>query len=93
MLHAGETWPLTKISLHHLQSNSRAIIRQVCSIKPEDVATVWSSELLAKLELENLDLILRKGFASLDMWGFLVVQPEQHVIYRLTGGPRWHGRN
>ena len=30
-------------------------------IKPQDVATVRSSELLAKLELEDLDLILREG--------------------------------
>ena len=34
--------------------------RQICSIKPEDVATVRSSELLAKLELEDLNLILRE---------------------------------
>ena len=70
MLHASETWPLTKISMHRMQCNSRAIIRQVCSIKSEDVATVWSSELLAKLELEDLDLVLRKGFAGLDIWAF-----------------------
>ena len=55
MLHASETWPLTKINL---QSSDRAIIRQICSIKPEDVATVRSSELLAKLE--DYDLILRE---------------------------------
>ena len=35
------------------------MIRQICSIKPEDVATVRSSKLLAKLELEDHDLILR----------------------------------
>ena len=35
------------------------MIRQVCSIKAEDVARVRSSELLAKLQLEDLDLILR----------------------------------
>ena len=35
--------------------------RRVCGIKPEDVATVRSSELLAKLEHEDLDLILREG--------------------------------
>ena len=58
MLHASETWPLTKKNLQHLQRNDRAMIRQICSIKPEDVATVRSSELLAKLELEDLDLIL-----------------------------------
>ena len=57
MLHASETWPLTKTNL---QRNDRAMIRQICSIKPEDVATVSSSELLAKLELEDLDLILRE---------------------------------
>ena len=36
------------------------MIRQICSIKLKDVATVRSSELLAKLELEELDLILRE---------------------------------
>ena len=36
------------------------MIRQICSIKPEDVARVRSSELLAKLQLEDLDLILRE---------------------------------
>ena len=65
MLHASKTWPLIKT---YLQRNDRAMIRQICSIKPEDVATVRSSELLAKLELENLDLILREGFAGLGMW-------------------------
>ena len=58
MLHASETWPLTKTNLQRL--HDRAMIRQICSIKPEDVATVRSSELLAKLELEDLDLILRE---------------------------------
>ena len=59
MLHASETWPLTKTNLQRLQRNDRATIRQICSIKPEDVATLRSSKLLAKLELEDLDLILR----------------------------------
>ena len=57
MLHVSETWPLTKTNLQPLQRNDRAMIRQICSIKPDDVATVRSSELLAKLELENLNLI------------------------------------
>ena len=61
MFHASETWPLTKTNLQHLQRNDRAMIRQICSIKPENVATVRSSELLAKLELEDLDLILREA--------------------------------
>ena len=44
MLHASETWPLTKMNLQRLQHNDRAMIRQICSIKPEDVATVRSSK-------------------------------------------------
>ena len=60
MLHASETWPLTKTNLQRLQRNDRAMIRQICRIKPEDVARVRSSDLLAKLQLEDLDLILRE---------------------------------
>ena len=60
MLHASETWSLTKTNLQRLQRNDRAMIRQICSIKPEDVATVRLSEILAKLEFEDLHLILRE---------------------------------
>ena len=60
ILHASETWPLTKTNLQRLQRNDRAMIRQICSIKPGDMATVRSSKLLAKLLLEDLDLILRE---------------------------------
>ena len=60
MLHASETWPLTKTNLQCLQRNDRAMIRQICSIKPEEVARVRSSKLLAKLQLEDLNLILRE---------------------------------
>ena len=59
-LHASETVPLTKMNLQRLQCNDRAMIGQICSIKPEDVATVRSSKLLVKLEFEDLDLILRE---------------------------------
>ena len=57
MLYASKTWPLTKMNL---QRNDRAMIRQICSSKPEDVAMVRSNELLPKLELEDLNLILRE---------------------------------
>ena len=60
VLHASETWPLTKTNLQRLQRNDRAMLRQICSVKPENVARVRSSELLAKLQLEDLDLILRQ---------------------------------
>ena len=82
MLHASETWPLTKTNL---QRNDMAMIRQICSIKPPDVAMVRSSELLAKLE--DLDLILReRRLRWLGYMERLVVQSEQHVIYRLMAG-------
>ena len=55
ILHAIETWTLTKTNL---QRNNRAMIRQICSTKPKDVAKVRSREQLAKLE--DLDLILRE---------------------------------
>ena len=77
------------MNLQRLQRNDRAMIRQICSIKPEDVGTVRSSKLLAKLELEGPRPHFEREKASL---GVLVVQSEQHVIYRLMasggqGGP------
>ena len=84
MLHASETWPLTKTNLQRLQRNDRAMIRQICRIKPEEVAMVRSSKLLAKLELENLDLILRReGFAGLPGNG-----TSSNVMIKL-GVPIW----
>ena len=53
--YTGFTHQLTKTNLQH---NDRAMIRQICSIKPENVATATSKELLAKLK--DLDLILRE---------------------------------
>ena len=60
MLHASETWPLTNPSLQHLQPNDRAMIRQICNVKPQDTATIRSTELLAWLGIEDLDLILKE---------------------------------
>ena len=57
MLHANETWPLTKPSL---QRNDRAMIRQICNVKPQDTATIRSTKLLARLGIEDLDLILKE---------------------------------
>ena len=60
MLHASETWPLTKPSLQRLQQNDRAMIRQICNVKPQDTANIRSTELLARLGIEDLDLILKE---------------------------------
>ena len=59
MLHASETWQLTKPNLC-LQRNDRAMIRQVCSVKPQDIVTTRSNELHARLGVEDLDLILKE---------------------------------
>ena len=58
MLHASETWPLTKPNLQRLQWNDRAMIRQNCNVKPKDTVTI--NELLAGLGIEDLDLILKE---------------------------------
>ena len=60
MLHASETWPLTKPSLQSVQQNDRAMIRQNCNVKPQDTANIRSTELLARLGIEDLDLILKE---------------------------------
>ena len=36
------------------------MIRQICNVKPQDIVTTRSSELLAWLGIEDLDLILKK---------------------------------
>ena len=60
MLHACETWPLTKPNLQHLQRNDRALIRQICNFRPQDIVTTRSNELLVRLGIEDLDLILKE---------------------------------
>ena len=61
MLHVSESWLFTKTNLQRVQHNDRAMIRQTCSIKPEE----GHASRFAKLELENIDI---EGFAGLDMW-------------------------
>ena len=51
----------TKTNLQRLQRNNRAMFRQICSIKPEDVATVSQASYLQRLSLMTLSyLILRE---------------------------------
>ena len=99
MLHASESWPLTKMNLQRLQRNDRAMIRQICSIKPEDVATVRSSQLLVKLQLEDLDLILRErrlrwvGHVECSSGAIRTAYDIQIEGRRGQRGPSKHGRN
>ena len=60
MLHASETWALTKPNLQRVQRNDRVMIRQICNVKLQDTVTIRSNELLAQLGIEDLDLILKE---------------------------------
>ena len=60
MLHASETWPFTKPNLERLQRNDRAMIRQICNVRLQDIVTTTSNELLVWLGIEDLDLILKE---------------------------------
>ena len=60
MLHASETWPLTKPDLQRLQRNDRAMIRQICGIQAKDISSVRSMSLLGKLGLADLECVLRE---------------------------------
>ena len=72
MLHSSETWPLTRPDLQRLRHNNRAIIRHTCIVKPEDVATLRSNKLLAQLEIDYLDIILREKDSL--VWKRLTIQ-------------------
>ena len=60
MLHASGTWPLTKPNLQRLQRNNRAMIKQICNVRSQDIVTTRSNELLVWLGIEDLDLILKE---------------------------------
>ena len=44
---------------HRLHRNDRAMIRQICNVKPQDVTT-RSNELLTRLGIEDLELVLKE---------------------------------
>ena len=55
MLHASET-AIVKAK----PQNDRAMIRQTCNVKPQDTVVPRCNELLAGLDNEDLDLILKE---------------------------------
>ena len=97
MLHASKAWPLTKPNLQRLQRNDRAMIRQICNVRPQDIVTTRSKELLVQLGIEDLDSFWRREDSDgMDMWNAPMVQSGQPLTYRLIesvglGGPKWHG--
>ena len=57
MFHASETWPLTKPNRQRLQRNDRTMIRQICKVKPQDIVTTRSTEIFARLGIEDLHIL------------------------------------
>ena len=66
MLNVSETWPLTRPDLQRLRRNDRAMIRQICNVTPDDVATVRSKYLLAQYEIDNLREKRLRWFVHID---------------------------
>ena len=58
MLHASETFHWESQTFNKI--NDRAMIRQICNVKQQDIVTIQSNELLALLGIEDLDLILKE---------------------------------
>ena len=72
MLHASETWPLTKPNLQRLQRNDMAMIRQICNVRPQDVVTPGPMSYLRGLPLRIWTSFWRReGSAGMDMWNAL----------------------
>ena len=65
MFHVSETWPLARPYLQHLHCNDRAMIRQICNVKPDVVATVRSKKLSAQLEIDYVVVNLREKRLSI----------------------------
>ena len=89
MLHASETWPLQS----PVSRVCSEMIRQICNVKPQDTATIRSTELLAWLGIEDLDLILKeRRLHWLDIGKAATVQFRKPLTYRMMesvdlGGP------
>ena len=93
MLHASETWPLTKPNLQLLLLWS-------------DRSAMWGRKILSPpgpisylcglaLKIWN-SFCRREDSDGMDMWNAPMVQSRQPLTYRLMesvdlGGPRWHG--
>ena len=75
MLHASETWPLTKSNLQHLQRNDRAMIGQICNVRPQDIVPSGPMSYLCNFALRIWTSFWRREDSDgMDMWNAPVVQ-------------------
>ena len=59
----AKQWLLINIfdcELLTLDNSDRAMIRQICNVRPQDIVTTRSNDLLVRLGIEDLDLILKE---------------------------------
>ena len=80
------------VRLGHWQNkrNDRAMIRQICNVRAQDIVTTRSSELLARLGIEDLGLILKER--RLRWYGHVecsngAVKTAFHIQIEKTCGP------
>ena len=94
MLNVSETWPLTRQDLQRLRRNKRAMITQICNVKPDDVTTVRSKYLLAQLEIDYIIVNMRekrlRWFVHVEQFSgaFKTVCDMQIDAERCTGPPK-----
>ena len=77
--YSSEILLLTKLNHKRLLRNKKNMLRQICHVKPEEVATV-------RPKLENFVLLLRGKGLTYCWFGHVecvVVQLGEHVIYRV----------
>ena len=79
--------------LQRLRRNGRAMIGQICNVKPEDVTAIRSNVLLAQLGIDGLDVVLvggkgGGGFACSDISNGAIKRVCDIQIYRKRGPGR-----
>ena len=68
------------------------MIRQICNVKPEDVATIRSNKLLTQLEIDDLNIILREKMVR--MFGYVersssTIKTACDIQIKRKHGPGW----
>ena len=85
---------MTRPDLQRLRRNDRAMIRQICNVKPDYVATVRSKYLLAQLDFDCIVVNLREKrlcwFLNVDQisYTFKTVYDMQIEVDRGPGRPK-----
>ena len=99
MLHASETWPLTKPNLQRLSETTGQWSDRSAMIDRKTLSPPGPMSYLCGLALRILTLFWRREDSDgMDMWNAPMVQSGQPLTYRLMenvglGGRRWRGNS